>query len=140
MYSIRQNPNGYNIPQDNLFQFTLKEKYVQCPWSYMPKEHEGIKKGIIPNKFTKIFMEELKKGDKMVILYRGLKKALYAEIISDPLTEIDVTIYDEYIQTPKNYNPILRKIRIIKILDFTLKQQQTLCRIKKPDTIRRINE
>lgn len=140
MYSIRQNPNGYNIPQGKLFQFTLEEKYIQCPWSYMTKEHENIKKGIIPNKFSKIFMEKLKKGDKIVILYKGLKKALYAEIISDPLTEIDITIYDEYIQVPNNYNPILRKIKIIKILDFTLKQQQTLCRIKNPVTIRRINE
>lgn len=66
MYSSRQ-----SIP------ITLKEKYLQCPWSYKTEEHDNIKKGIIPNKFTKIFIEKIKKGDKIVILYKGLKKALY---------------------------------------------------------------
>ena len=151
-YSLRQNPDyiraGYssNIPQEDMYEFAMEFEYIQCPWSYYPRERVEIRDGIYPNKAARIFMNDLKIGDQVVILYKGLKKSIHAEVVSEPEYDLDSNVYARKIShhlwknkiNPENYNPIVRKIRVIKELEFTLKQQNTLCRILNHDIIRRI--
>jgi hypothetical protein len=148
-YTLRQNPyllGHYNIPQEDMYEFATEFEYIQCPWSYDPRERVEIRTGNYPNKATRIFMNDLKIGDHVVLLYKGLKKSIYAEVVSDPIYDLDSDVYARKIShhlwknqiNPENYNPIVRKIRVIKELDFTLNRQSTLCRILNQDTIRRI--
>jgi len=130
---------GYseNIPQEYMYEFAMEFKYIQCPWSYYPREREEICGGSYPDKAARIFMKELKIGDQVILAYRGLKKSIHAEVVSEPEYNLDPDVYRGKIShhlwkkqiNPENYNPIVRKIRVIKELDCPGRQQQTMCRI-----------
>ncbi|MGA0120658.1 MAG: hypothetical protein ACO3HJ_04305 [Methylophilaceae bacterium] len=145
-YTLRQNPHSYYIPQEYMYEFATEFEYIQCPWSYLPRERVEIRAGNYPNKATRIFIDDLKIGERVVLLYKGLKKSIYAEVVSDPIYDLERDVYARKIShylwknkiNPENYNPIVRKIRVIKELDFTLKRQQTMCRILNRDIIRSI--
>jgi len=144
-YSLRQNPSltddlGHraNIPQEYMYEFAMEFEYIQCPWSYHPQGRVQIREAIsYPNKAARIFMNDLKIGDQVILAYKGLKKSIHAEVVSDPIYDLDSDVYARKIShhlwkkqiNPENYNPIVRKIRVIKELDCTMRQQQTMCRI-----------
>ena len=148
-YTLRQNPDlrgSAYIPQKYMYEFATEFEYIQCPWSYEHERLVDIRAGNYPNKATWSFMNELKIRDHVVLLYKGLKKSIHAEVVSDPIYDLDSDVYARKIShhlwknkiNPENYNPIVRKIRVIKELDFTLKQQKTMSRILNRDIIRRI--
>lgn len=124
-YTLRQNPTIPDaIPQEDMYDYNLSG-FIQCPWSYLAGERTRISNGDFPNPAARRFMKELNIGDTVIILYKGLKKSIVAEIVSVP-------IY--------HGQSIVRKIKVIKELDFTLRQQQTLARLKNQEKIRRIEE
>ena len=123
-YTLRQNPQlEYAIPQEYMYDRNLSG-YCDCPWSYSIEQRTRISNGDFPNHSARRFMQELNIGDTVIILYKGLKKSIVAEIVSDPIYLL----------------PIVRKIKVIKELDFTLKQQLTFARLKNQEKIRMIED
>lgn len=121
-YTLRQNPTIPDaIPQEDMYDYNLSG-YIQCPWSYYAEERTRISNGDFPHSSARRFMNELNIGDKVIILYKGLKKSIVAEIVSDPIYLV----------------PIVRKIKVIKEVGFTLRQQNTFARLLNQEKIRRI--
>lgn len=158
IWAIRQNP-GSGINQDMMKKIILEQEFIMCPFGQSGDYRNRVIDGVynVDGEFEgtkssgqdKMFVENMKEGDIVVIKFSGTETSVIAVVTSDVIyaletgyfiTELPGKSYTVGIQGTSPFRPAARKIRVFNSnVTFNDKRtigsnMSTLSRIKNERT------
>ena len=131
-YCIRQNPYAHTNQQDAK-NVTVTHEMIHCPFGHTKDYLENVINGTYNERRNdgntsslsqdRAFCEEMKVGDFVIIVFKGIVECILAEVISGPIYDYKTGLFTSMRNNQMRilpegdteFNPVIRKIRILKI-------------------------